>query len=421
MDTLHNLLMSAIQEHLTVETLGTRLITDRFKEIGITLTDEQRGEIKERLAKGQFEDFKIQIDDSQLLNAKIQVVDGQPKEISISVNDEDAIDNLIERFVEEVFTSAQGDIADLLLSSMKATVPESLAGERDERTAFEANLRQEWGDAFDLLETFICIVRETGSEFNEEFRPYAVKSNDYVFDALIRLHARACQVAFEVLVLLKSGFADGAHARWRTLHEIAVIAMMIAEHGNQIAERYLLHDGIESYKAAQEYERYHRALGDKPMSQEELSELKSIRDALIAKYRRNFEKRFGWASEALGKDAPDFADIERDVGLERMRPYYTMASYNVHANTKGIFYKLGRSPFQPNLMLAGASIFGLADPGQGTAIALFQIAAMLLTAEPNFDRLVTCRIMQKLADEVQDKFIQIQSALEKPVADRTSD
>jgi hypothetical protein len=42
---------------------------------------------------------------------------------------------------------------------------------------------------------------------------------------------------------------DGAIARWRTLHEIAVIAMCVRDRGDAMAERYLLHSTVESYKA----------------------------------------------------------------------------------------------------------------------------------------------------------------------------
>ena len=71
------------------------------------------------------------------------------------------------------------------------------------------------------------ISRESGDLFNESFG----KNNDQVFFVLWRLHARSCQITMEILALLKSGFADGAHARWRTLHEIAVTALFIKQQG----------------------------------------------------------------------------------------------------------------------------------------------------------------------------------------------
>ena len=52
-----------------------------------------------------------------------------------------------------------------------------------------------WREPFELLEALIYISQEIGSEFDQEFRPNAVKDNDLVFEVLIRLHHRACQTA----------------------------------------------------------------------------------------------------------------------------------------------------------------------------------------------------------------------------------
>ena len=58
----------------------------------------------------------------------------------------------------------------------------------------------------------LCFLAdEAGSEFNSEFRPSASKDNNFVFDVLTRLHARSCQITSEIILLLRSGFADGAH------------------------------------------------------------------------------------------------------------------------------------------------------------------------------------------------------------------
>ncbi len=41
-------------------------------------------------------------------------------------------------------------------------------------------------------------------------------------NALLMLHARTCLVASELETMIRCGYADGAAARWRTLHEMAV-------------------------------------------------------------------------------------------------------------------------------------------------------------------------------------------------------
>jgi len=71
---------------------------------------------------------------------------------------------------------------------------------------------------------------------------------------MLRLHIRACQVTNEIIILLENGYADGAMARWRTLHEIATVAAVIAKFGDELAERYVHYQIVESTKALTAYE-----------------------------------------------------------------------------------------------------------------------------------------------------------------------
>lgn len=77
-----------------------------------------------------------------------------------------------------------------------------------------------------------------------------MEKQDYLFEALTGLHARACRVAVEIHHLLAGGFPMGALARCRTLHEIAVTMMILADFGcmdehPDLAERFLLHEDIK--------------------------------------------------------------------------------------------------------------------------------------------------------------------------------
>jgi len=53
---------------------------------------------------------------------------------------------------------------------------------------------------------------------------------------LARLYGRACQIGRKIELLLSNGFADGAEARWRTLHELTVVACFIYKHGEETAK-----------------------------------------------------------------------------------------------------------------------------------------------------------------------------------------
>ena len=281
------------------------------------------------------------------------------------------------------------------------------------KNKFEDALSQRWGKALDLLKMFVVIAAEAGEDFNNEFRPSASEDGDLVFDVLTRLHARSCQIANEVLTLLRAGYADGAHARWRTMHEIAVVGLFINEHGEDTAERYLLHNAVESYRAALQYKRHYARLGYEPITDEELSHLQSTYERLLDRFGRPYGNSYGWAAQALGNLNPYFSDIEQAVGLEHWRPHYKFASHNVHANSKGILSKLGLYSGGPELLLAGPSVMGFTDPAHGAAVSLLQITTSLLTTRPNIDRLCVCKILSTLAGEIGETFLSIQKGQEE--------
>ena len=209
------------------------------------------------------------------------------------------------------------------------------------RTGFESRLRETWGEALDLFEVFQVICLEAGESFLQRHRAEAEAADDHVFEALTRIHARACLVAGEVLALLRSGYPSGAHARWRTIHELAVVAVFIQEHGSETARRYLLHDAIQAHKAALAYRTHSEALGFEPLTDEEFEPIQERRDALVAEFGTDFADWYGWAAEALGRPARTFSAIEEAVDMSHMRAHYGMASHAVHPNIHGSLFDLG--------------------------------------------------------------------------------
>ena len=254
---------------------------------------------------------------------------------------------------------------------------------------------------------------EAGDNFNHDERENAVRTNDLVFETLARLHARACQVASEILTLLKAGYADGAHARWRTLHELSVISMFIRDNGNDVAERYLLHDGVESYKASKIYQENCNALGYQPSNEEELEKIKQRYYDLINRYGKEYGTDYGWAASVIDKGRPTFYEIEKKSGLNHLRPFYKMACNNVHAGTTGIFFKLGLCEESGDILLAGPSNLGLTDPGQSAGIPLSQITTTFILLNPNIDRIVTSEVLLNLDHEIGNVFWECEQKIRK--------
>lgn len=188
-----------------------------------------------------------------------------------------------------------------------------------------------------------------------------------VYDALLGLHARACRTALEVYHLLTDGLPKGALARARTLHEIAVTAMVIADYGRRsehrdLADRFLDHEAVATYKDALNYQLNCETLGYEPFSDEEMAEMKAGRDAVVAKYGSAYKEQYGWAAGLDKPTAPTFGDLEKLAKLSHLRSHYSWASHEVHSDAKGSFL---------NESIWGETIYretsysddGLADPG----------------------------------------------------------
>ncbi len=346
-----------------------------------------------------------------LQNAFEETLSNQLKALDLdSIQAQKLIDRLPEALNGIVSSSAE-----LILEKLNRDAPSMLKQRRSEMSKFEKRNQRRWKPAIDLLEEFLVIAYEAGADFNDAFREEASLIQDHVFHVLIRLHARSCQVGYEVLALIKNGFADAAHARWRTLHENAVVAFIIAKYGQEIAERYSLHEVIESYKAMLEYQENLSALHLEPISEEELEKTKTIYDSLIQQYGSHFKDQYGWAIGILGDGRVSFKRLESEAGLAHLRPYYRMASHNVHANVKGSTFNLGIAPHSEPCLLAGPSDYGFTDPAHGTAISLMQVTTALLLTRPNIDRMVIIKILEKLENRIGEEFLRIQHKLEDEI------
>ena len=313
------------------------------------------------------------------------------------------------REVRDMIPELADSAAQSMLSEIKKGAESELKANRKQQRGFEKRLNTRWEAPLNLLELLISLALEAGSKFNDEHRGNAELSNDLVFAVLTLLHSRSCQIASAILVLLRSGYADDAYARWRALHEISIVSNFISANGSEVAERYLLHDGIQRYKLALKYQKHAEAINEEPLPEEEFNELQDVRNELINRFEEGFDGEYGWAASALGKSRVTFADIEEAVDLEHWRPYYRMASDSVHGNVRGAYFRLGLSPKGEGVLLAGPSDMGLADPGHSTAISLQQVTTTLLATKPNLDNIVIMKMLQQLQKEIGEAFLEVHS------------
>ncbi len=185
-----------------------------------------------------------------------------------------------------------------------------------------------WGGAINTLDFLRQIVYEWSyAAFESKSGPYA---NPNTAIALNRIVARANETVGEIVVLVKSGYADGALARWRSLHEISVIAIFLAKHSDRCAEMYLAHHKIEELRLLEIDKESGTASARTSSQMNYLRQLRSKKIAMVNKYGVAFANDYGWASVELGRAKTNFREIEKIIGLETLRRGYQRANSVVH-------------------------------------------------------------------------------------------
>lgn len=262
--------------------------------------------------------------------------------VSLAFQEADAeeISQKIDAFCEEqlpkVCRDVAGRMSKTILRYLKSHWAEEQALQESDLAGFRTRLEGRWGKPLGQLRMLLTMAREWGQWTLDRQRSSKSSGKAILKDILTRQHVRACQVTDEILCLLGNGFADGAMARWRTLHEIAVVAAVISRHGEDIAKRYLAHQAIESKRAMSKYLGCCQQLGYKPLPAREIMKVQKAYDAAIAKYGEEFKTDYGWAAEHLKKKRPTFADLEAEAGRAEMRSHYQMGNDNVHAGIKSM-------------------------------------------------------------------------------------
>lgn len=307
--------------------------------------------------------------------------------------------------------------AEALATNLRADAPRMVDEHARFREGFEQRLYLRWRRALDLFEVVRTCCLEAGENFYMERR----SEIDPKLSALTLLHARACLVASEVQGLLRTGHAAGAQARWRTLHELAVVAYLAGSNDTDIAERFLNHRAIERYKDALQYQKHCEALGYEPFSQDAVDSMKREHDELVSRYGKPYKEDWGWAEPLRPSNRPlNFVTLEEAAGLQRFRPWYRLSNHAIHSGATGAvqirdFYGHG------NVMLVGSSNGGLADPGAGALISLYQVTTALVvngsSAKAEALNLIQLKSIAVLLDEARTAFVEIHHELEAEQAE----
>jgi hypothetical protein len=379
------------------------LVALKFDAEGVPLGRRDRKRLLRALEKGKLESFSVR---------------GwrwwDTREVSITITDEE-----IETFEGEVqgLFDSLGEVLPEVVEATTLSMVEWIndRGRKDlkkrqrESDGFRKRVEATWKEPFDLLDLVIHLATDVGMNVGGSALK-AEAPDQQLASLLLRLHGRGLRIAREVLTLMRGGFADAALARWRTLHEVTVVAAFVADHGEASAERYVAHQAVANYKGARRYQEDAPRLGFQEFTAQAMQDITDARDRVIQKYGREFRGDYGWAVEYLDGAPANFAEIEKAVSFDHFRSLHRWASQEVHAGVKALYTELAAPGTE--VILIGPTNTGFADPGQNTCISLMVVTSLLLQLGPSIDSLVMSRTMSHFVDRAIDEFITVQTAVE---------
>ncbi|HXN62483.1 MAG TPA: DUF5677 domain-containing protein [Acidimicrobiales bacterium] len=321
-----------------------------------------------------------------------------------------------ERF-EGLLTDAIDGSAGGVYEALKLGSSRMLAEHAVIREGFERRLQETWRPALESFEVVMVACEEAGSDLHHALHAASVPESGHPIKlhALTLLHARACMVTYEVFALLRCGFAAGAQARWRTLHELAVIANVLGDGDEELSNRFLLHRFVERWKEAQCYQENCRALGREPFSAEEMESFRSDYDEVTGQYESGYSDDWGWSKPLFASPAhrPKFDQLEKLAGLGHNKPFVNLSHHAIHAGASGALDVLELHG-GGEVMLAGASDGDLVEPAHGALIAMYQVTVAMVLHGPDEvlpEDLLVLRAIAPLLDDAGDAFADCDSRL----------
>jgi hypothetical protein len=273
-------------------------------------------------------------------------------------------------------------IEHLLAQLLSSQNDKALALSADE-DAFRVRNYERWQAGFDCLKLFRCCCMEAGQEFQREFLRHEQFTTDPLLGVLMQLHAQACRTMGEITVLLINGYADAAFSRWRTLHEIAVTALLLGgkgrsiQAGREIAEDYI-HTGIlRSVDGMKAYQVTAPLMHREPDTDAELQHAEELRNEILRTCSDRFRSCKHWAQTHF--NANRFKDLQRIAGLQQWWSDYEIASQDVHVNHRELNALYAMSEANDELLLCGPSNSGMTEPAHSSAIALSQVTSAFIS------------------------------------------
>jgi hypothetical protein len=314
----------------------------------------------------------------------------------------------VSRAISQAVPEALAKAADVVTDHMSESALEHASYLRKAHADRAEAVQRMWGVALDQLDFLRNIVLEWSCEALElRSGPYANPNTAFALDRLV---ARTYEVVGEIITLARSGYADGALARWRSLHEICVIAMFLAKQSDRCARMYLSHHQVEELRLLEMDRASGTANTYDTHSDRYISHLRRQKLAMVNTFGTAFSSDYGWASIELGRGKTTFRELENHVGLEILRRGYQRANSTVHGGALATLTRI-------SLGISGVD-GAIVPPSYGCEVAanyatasLSMMVAELCSRTENADLVAMSIVVHNHASKIREQIAQTQKKI----------
>jgi hypothetical protein len=228
-------------------------------------------------------------------------------------------------------------------ATMLADADPALRARESRDTARDEKLHG-WEERIDQLERLSFWASELVADFAKRT---VVLEPSVRRDVLQDMASWADGTANEVVTLLRTNHPQGALARWRRLHEYAVLASFLRGSDEETADMFIAHERLRNDRETVRIYRISKEYGYERDRREFVQAAQARIDQTLANYGPDFGMEFTWAHgvtynshsryrRAYDKGrrrSPTMADLAELVGLAQFATDYSLASSAVHAST----------------------------------------------------------------------------------------
>lgn len=254
---------------------------------------------------------------------------------------------------QRMLSQESSSVADDILAQSKNHVKQ-----RETYQQLRQNIKEKYTEAWDCFDAVIFSMQQNGLLMLRRMDEVGEDDHSDARTALALIHSSATVTLYEIRTLLSEGLWAGAAGRWRTLHELAVTAVLVARGESAIARRYLDHGFVtHTERLSRFYDRHARG----PLSPDELRRRQAKSAILIENFtlpdqHGTFRDSYGWAAPLMPFDRrgkrkrTNFTELEKLAELDEYRELVFSAHALAHVDSGGV---MAASIFGPGEYVMG--------------------------------------------------------------------